>query len=226
MRGPSREFTGGGGGSGKARHQRSAADWGPLGEPRPCPFSSLSPSETGTMLSTATLVRAGLGAGEPETDGAPAADPPFSSCSANKDVFSHVAGSCTFQSSGPRPRSRPDLAGSLPSCPRVFSLHRFPASGLHEPGDGQSLITTWLTVLLTWWAPGGRVCPSHCLATCRLQAAPAQHFLSFGSLTTAEAAAGSGTQPHTSFHDIMSADGRDIKGPGTRFMCVGTSLSC
>lgn len=95
---------------------------------------------------------------------------------------------------------------------------------------GQSLITTWLTVLLTWWAPGGQGLPTCSLATCRLQAAPARHFLSFGSLTTAEAAASSGTQPHTCFHDIMSAGGRDIKGPGTHFlskdMHVGTSFFC
>lgn len=116
--------------------------------------------------------------------------------------------------------------GPCPPCPHVFFLHCFPASGPHEPADRQSLITTWLTVLLIWWASGGRVCPPCSPPTCCLQAAPAQHFLSFGSLTTVEAAAGSETQPHTSFHDIMSADGRDIKGPGTRFMCVGMSLFC
>lgn len=81
------EFTGAGVWKGQA--PALSGRLGPLGESCPCPFSSLSPSETGTMLSTVTLVRAGLGAGKPETDGAPAADGPLSSCSANKDVFLH-----------------------------------------------------------------------------------------------------------------------------------------
>lgn len=106
------------------------------------------------MLSTVTLVRTGLGAGEPETDGAPAADGPFSSCSANKDVSLHAAAPALFKGPGPGLGAVLTWQGACPPCPRVFSLHRFPSFGPHGPGDGQSLITAWLTVLLTWWAPG------------------------------------------------------------------------
>lgn len=137
------EFTGAGIWKGQA--PALSGRLGLPGAPCPCPFSSLSPSETGTMLSTVTLVRTGLGAGEPETDGAPAADGPFSSCSASKDVSLHAVAPALFKAPGPGLGAVLTRRGPCPPCPRVFSLHRFPSFGPRGPGDGQSLITAWLT---------------------------------------------------------------------------------
>lgn len=73
MRGPSGEFSGGG--SGKVMYKLSSL--GPTGVlprrvltlPHCFPFSSLSPFVIGMMLSTAVLVKTGLGTSEPEIGG-------------------------------------------------------------------------------------------------------------------------------------------------------------
>lgn len=135
----------------------------------------------------------------------------FIPCSANKNVFFHSAGVWTFQGSLARHGSCPDLAGPLlalpahlcPSCIIAIPLPQMDSvMGSLPPLSGP-------LVFLARWAPS---------AACCLQP-PLQPLKGFGFLTTVEnRLLCLQTQPHRSFHDIMSRGGGNIKGPGDHFL--------
>lgn len=148
------------------------------------------------------------------------------SFSANKDVFSHSAGAWTFQGSGARYRRYSDLAGPLPLFPLVLFIHHFSSSAPRGQWDGQSVTTSWLTGVSNLVDSLGAECvpphsPSYLLPPVRPYHSP---FWVLASSPQLRAVAVFRDQSHRTFHDIMSAGGRDIKSPRTHFLSIDVCM--
>ena len=102
--------------------------------------------------------------------------------------------------------------GPCPPWPPVSFLHCFHSSAPDGPCDGHSPTRIW---------PTGACCPVGSLGAGLLVASGplVQPLKGLGFLTTAEGGLLClETQPHRSFHDIVSRGGGNIKGPGDHFL--------